>query len=220
MKKLIIVAALMTAFCSMASAQAVKDWARTDRFASANAETTKKPVAVFMGDSITEGWFGQDEAFFTEHNYAGRGISGQTTCQMLVRFRPDVIDLHPKYVVILAGTNDVAQNLGPVDLRTSLANIISMCELAKVNRIKPIICSVPPCGQFSWRKELEPANTIVAFNKMLKAYAESENIPYVDYHKAMKDENNAMIADYTKDGCHPTIDGYKKMESIIVDYLK
>jgi lysophospholipase L1-like esterase len=157
--------------------------------------------------------------FFTSNNYVGRGISGQTTSHMLVRFRRDVVDLHPKYVVIMAGTNDVALNNGEISHENILGNIISMCEIAKANKIKPILCSVLPADRFRWRPQLTPAEDLVKLNKMIQEYAKSARIPYVDYHSVLKDENNALPEKHAADGVHPNLDCYKIMEEIIVKYL-
>ena len=173
-----------------------------------------------MGDSITDFWVDADPDFFTANNFIGRGISGQTTSHMLVRFRRDVIDHHPKYVVILAGTNDIAKNLGEISLENALGNIISMCELARANKIKPLICSVLPCDHFFWRPEVKgQEEEIVRFNDMLKDYAKSAKIPYVDYHSAMKNEKNGLPKEYAEDGCHPTKEGYDVMKRIILEAL-
>ena len=194
-----------------------KDWAKFDRYAAANETVTVQPKAVFMGDSITDGWAQKDEAFFTDNNFVGRGISGQVTSQMLVRFRQDVIDLNPKYVVILAGTNDIALNNGIITHEHIMDNIISMCELAKLHKIKPILCSVLPCDKYLWRLEVEnPAAEVIRLNKMIKEYAESAKIPYVDYHAALSDENGALPVKYSSDHVHPNTDCYKVMEEIIL----
>ena len=207
--------------CMTAGAQSA-DWARTDRYAADNAQVTVRPKAVFMGDSITDNWGNRTHPeFFPEHNFLGRGIGGQTTAQMLLRFRSDVIDLHPKYVVILAGTNDIARNNGPIDHDKIVGNIISMCELAKANRIKPVICSILPAYRYGWRPEVtDAAEQVMEVNAMLEAYAKSARIPYVDYHSAMKDSRNGLPESYAQDGIHPNIDGYAVMEEIILKYLK
>lgn len=198
----------------------IGDWAKFGRYHDANEEVKTAPRVVFMGDSITDFWVNADPDFFTENNFLGRGISGQTTSHMLVRFRRDVIDHHPKYVVILAGTNDIAKNLGDISLENSLGNIMSMCEIAKANKIKPLICSVLPCDFFFWRPEVKnQAEEIVRFNEMLKEYAKSAKIPYVDYHSAMKNENNGLPKKYAEDGCHPTKEGYEVMKRIILEAL-
>lgn len=196
-----------------------QDWAKFGRYEAANDTVKVKPRAVFMGDSITDNWAKKDLDFFTSNNYVGRGISGQTTSHMLVRFRRDVVDLHPKYVVIMAGTNDVALNNGEISHENILGNLISMCEIAKANKIKPILCSVLPADRFRWRPQLTPAEDLVKLNKMIKEYAESAKIPYVDYHSVLKDENNALPEKYAADGVHPNLDCYKIMEEIIVKYL-
>lgn len=198
----------------------VGDWAKFGRYHDANQEVTKTPRVVFMGDSITDFWVNADPEFFTSNNFLGRGISGQTTSHMLVRFRRDVIDHHPKYVVILAGTNDVAKNLGEISPENSLGNIISMCELAKANKIKPIICSILPCNFFYWRPEVKgQEKDIIELNELLKEYAKSAKIPYVDYHSAMKDEKDGLPKAYADDGCHPNKAGYEVMKKIILEYL-
>jgi lysophospholipase L1-like esterase len=179
-----------------------------------------KPEAVFMGDSITEGWVSTDPKFFTDHNFIGRGISGQVTSQMLIRFREDVINLGPKKVIILAGINDIAENQGKISHEKILGNIISMVELAKANKIKVVLCSVLPAYDFWWRAGLQPAEKVVAFNKLLKNYAKKNKIPYVEYFDEMKDERNGLPKLYADDEVHPNLNGYKKMEEILMEILK
>lgn len=196
-----------------------QDWAKFGRYESANAEVTARPVAVFMGDSITDGWASADPGFFTDNNFVGRGISGQTTSHMLVRFRRDVVDLAPKYVLILAGTNDIAKNNGEISLENILGNIISMCEIAKANKIKPIICSVLPADRYGWRPGMKPAKDIAKLNEMLKAYADSEKIRYIDYYSVLTDENGGLPAKHAADGVHPNLSCYKIMEQIVLETL-
>jgi len=197
-----------------------QDWAQFNRYAEQNAQVTTDPKVVFIGDSITEGWAKEDPDFFTGNNFLGRGISGQTTSHMLVRFRRDVIDFSPEYVVILAGTNDVARNNGEISLDNVLGNLISMCELAKANRIKPILCAVLPADGFWWRTEIRPAEDLVRLNSMIKEYAHSAKIPFVDFHTPFKDENGGLPKAYADDGVHPNLHCYKIMEDIILDYIK
>lgn len=208
----------MLAF-SAASAQD-RDWAQFGRYAEANRTVASSPKAVFMGDSITDGWDDADAGFFAYNNIVCRGISGQTTSEMLVRFRQDVIDLHPKYVVIMAGTNDIARNNGYISLENALGNLISMCELARLHKIRPVLCSVPPAAAFGWRPEIKDAAAQVEkLNRMIREYAESERIPYVDYHSAIKDGDGGLPSMYSGDGVHPNKECYNVMESIILKYL-
>ena len=151
----------------------------------------------------------------------GRGISGQTTSEMLVRFRRDVIDLQPQVVVILAGTNDVAENNGKISLQNALGNIKSMCGLARAHKIKPVLCSVLPCDFFHWRKDItDPAKKIIELNAMIRDYAEQEKILYVDYHTAMAKPDGAMIDSLTYDHCHPSAAGYRVMESVVQPIIR
>ena len=165
---------VLTAFMSICiQANAQDDWANLGRYAQANSEVTVQPKAVFMGDSITQCWWDADPNFFTSNNFLCRGISGQTTSHMLVRMRKDVVDLHPKYVVILAGTNDIAKNNGFIEVDDIYGNIVSMCEIAKANKIKPVICSVLPVKQYRWRPEVtDCADRIIRLNSLLKEYAQ------------------------------------------------
>ena len=159
MKKIFTIAAAM---CVALAAHAVKDdWAQLGRYVYQNAQLTKAPDVVFMGNSITDCWADSVPEFFADNNYAGRGISGQVSSQMLVRFRQDVINLKPKAVVILTGTNDIAENNGSMSNEGIMNNIISMCELAKANGITPILCSLLPCDHFYWMKNMNiyPAGT-------------------------------------------------------------
>ena len=166
---------------------------------------------VFMGDSITELWSVVHPSFFSEKSYINRGIGGQTSPQMLVRFRADVIALKPSVVVLLAGANDIAQNTGPSTLEMIANNIFSMVELATANNIKVILCSVLPVFDFYWRQGLEPAGKIVTLNKMIFEYAYTNAIPYVDYYSAMVDEQKGLKSMYSEDGVHPNKAGYEVM---------
>jgi lysophospholipase L1-like esterase len=171
---------------------------------------------VFMGDSITEGWhFTGADGFFNGKPYINRGISGQTSPQMLVRFRQDVIALQPKVVVILAGTNDLAGNTGPMTLEQTEDNLASMADLAAANHIKVVLCSVLPSYDFPWKQGLEPAPKILQINAWIKAYAEQKGYIYVDYHSAMKDARNGLPAALSKDGVHPLPAGYAVMTPLV-----
>ncbi len=214
---------LTLAFTLMSTLFFAQDFANYARYEKENVQVKSQntvPNAVFMGDSITEGWFSNDPKFFTNNNFVGRGISGQTTSQMLLRFREDVINLHPKKVVFLAGTNDIAENNGPISLEKVFGNIVSMAELAKANKIKVVICSVLPAYEYPWRKGLEPANKVIALNKMLKDYAQKNHFTYVDYHTPLKDDKNGLPMELAEDGIHPTKLGYAKMEEILMKVLK
>lgn len=191
------------------------DWANFARYAEMNKIAEKGANAVFMGNSITEGWVGTNPSFFNKNGYIGRGISGQVTAQMLVRFRNDVVALQPKVVVILAGTNDIARNNGYITIQNIMGNIVSMCEIAEANGIDIILCSVLPVESYHWFAEVEPAEAIVQLNHLIRGYAEANNYPYVDFHSVMRDENNGLPDRYATDGVHPTLEGYQLMESII-----
>lgn len=180
----------------------------------ASAEKGTKRI-VFIGDSITEFWKTNHPDFFSNNSYLNRGISGQTTPQMLIRFRADVINLQPHAVVILAGGNDIAGNTGPATLDMIMNNLISMVELAKVNHIQVILCSVLPANHFPWKPNENPAEKIVALNTLIKNYADTNTIFYVDYYSAMVDENKGLIAAYSNDGVHPNKTGYNVMEPLI-----
>jgi lysophospholipase L1-like esterase len=195
-----------------------QDWANFGRYRADN-EKLAPPVkgenrVVFMGNSITDGWVYVDSVFFAGKPYIGRGISGQTTPQMLVRFRSDVIALKPAVVVILAGTNDIAGNTGPSTLEMIMDNIISMSELAKANGIKVVLSSVLPAYDYPWKPGLEPANKIISLNKMIKDYAGKSGSVYLDYFTPMVDERNGLKAAYSEDGVHPNLAGYKIMEPL------
>ena len=202
------------------SSYAQKDWFRFNDYKADNERIIANetyPDVVFMGNSITENWAHFHPEFFTSHNYLGRGIGGQTSAHMLVRFKTDVIDLHPKAVVIMAGTNDVAHNDLWVAPDQVVNNVISMCELAQAHGIIPIISSIPPCKGFVWSPKIEDAaQTIVEINKKLKAYAEANDFVYVDYHTALADKDNAFPTTLSKDGCHPNPDTYYIMEEMVV----
>lgn len=201
-------------------AQNKQDWAGLGKYAEINKTAPKHANAVFMGNSITEGWAKKSPEFFNKNGYICRGASGQVTSQMLLRFRQDVINLSPKCVVILAGTNDIAQNKGYISLENIFGNIVSMCELAKTNGIKVIICSILPVYDYPWRQGLKPAEKIITLNKMLKNYCKNNDIIFADFHSKMKDKVNGLPLEYAKDGVHPTIEGYKVMEKILQPYIE
>ena len=195
-----------------------QDWANLNQFKEKNTEvglpSNSEDRVVFMGNSITQGWGDLCPEFFENPNYINRGIGGQTSPQMLVRFRQDVIKLFPKVVIILAGTNDIAGNTGPSSLEMIEDNLYSMAELAKANNIEVVLCSVVPVYDYPWKTGLEPAGKIIELNKRIKKYADTHNIVYADYFSAMVDERNGLMAKYTKDGVHPNLAGYKVMAPI------
>ena len=216
MKKLNFVIILLLMFSAQYSIG--QDWANLNRFKNENANQVL-PVpgekrVVFMGNSITEGWINLHPEFFAGKFYINRGISGQTTPQMLLRFRADVIKLKPKVVIILAGTNDIAGNSGPSTLEMIEDNIISMAQLAKANDIKVIICSVLPVYDYPWKTGLKPAEKIIELNKLIKSYASKSDIIYLDFFSAMVDERNGLMPEYSKDGVHPNEAGYNVMEPL------
>lgn len=216
MKRILLL--LVVSFLTFSVNAQQKDWAKFGRFAEANKAVAESPDAVFMGNSITEQWASFDPEFFSQNNFVGRGISGQTTSEMLVRMRQDVIGLKPKAVVIMAGINDIAMNNGYIALENIFGNIVSMCELAKANNIKVILCSVTPCLQFRWRKELEPAQPIRDLNQMIKEYAAANKIAYVDYHSALTTPEGGMPEKWSKDGCHVNLECYRSvMEPLVCD---
>jgi lysophospholipase L1-like esterase len=168
---------------------------------------------VFMGDSITEGW--HLDASFPGKPYINRGISGQTTPQMLVRFRQDVIALQPKVVVILAGTNDIAGNTGPETLEEIEDNLASMADLAHANGIRVVLCSILPAFDYWWAPGMTPAPKIVAVNTWMKGYAADHGYVYVDFHSAMKDERDGLPPTLSKDGVHPLPAGFAAMTPLV-----
>ena len=202
------------------------DWANLNRYKQENLildpPLENEDRVVFMGNSITEGWKTVDPDFFTENQFINRGISGQTTPQMLIRFRQDVVNLKPKIVVILAGTNDIAGNTGPSTLEMIEDNIFSMAEIAKTNNIKVILCSVLPVFDYPWKQGINPSEKIIELNKRIKTYSQNNQVVYVDYFSEMAEENNGLKKEYSKDGVHPNVDGYKVMKPIIekaINYL-
>lgn len=170
---------------------------------------------VFMGNSITEAWGRVNPDFFEGKSYINRGISGQTTPQMLVRFRADVVNLKPKVVVILAGTNDIAENTGPSTLEMIENNIASMVEIAKANKIKVVLCSVLPAYDYPWKPGLNPSEKIVNLNKWIKDHATKNGISYVDYFTPMADERNGLKKEFSEDGVHPNQKGYVVMTPLV-----
>ena len=214
MKKLKLVLAflLCTFIGELSQAQ---DWANLGRYRDDNVKIgLPKPGenrVVFMGNSITDFWIKNFPNYFSDNGYIDRGISGQTTPQMLVRFRADVIHLKPAVVTILAGTNDIAGNTGPSTLEMIADNIFSMAELAKSNGIKVILSSVLPVYDYPWKRGLNPAEKIIKLNEMIKEYADSHDMLYLDYFSSMVDSRKGMKTEYSEDGVHPNKAGYEVM---------
>lgn len=201
------------------NAQSAVDFANLTRYKDENTNilsSKKKVDVVFMGNSITEGWVKSHPEFFSENNYTGRGISGQTTSQMLLCFQNDVVALHPKLVIINAGINDIAQNTGIYEPDFTFNNIKAMADIAQKNGIKVIITSVLPAAEFPWRKEVtDVPQKVDALNKRLKQYADNNKLIFVDYNTAMRDSKGGMREGLSKDGIHPVPAGYAIMEPMI-----
>jgi lysophospholipase L1-like esterase len=194
------------------------DWANLARFRDENIKiglpASGEKRVVFMGNSITEGWSRLDSGFFSGKPYINRGISGQTTPQMLLRFRPDAINLKPAVIVILAGINDIAGNTGPSTPEMIEDNLASMVELAKVHGVSVVLSSVLPAYDFPWRPGMQPAEKVVQLNIWIKKFAENNGCVYLDYFSPMADERHGLKAELTVDGVHPNLAGYKVMEPL------
>ena len=219
MKKIIVTLLLSGTSLVMTAQQKLNEMVNLERYAKDDQEILhqkdKKIDVVLIGNSITEGWVYQDSTFFKTNNYVGRGISGQTSPQLLLRFRQDVLDLKPKAVVINIGTNDIAENTGAYNPKFTLDNIKSMAELAQANGIKVILSAVLPVGKYPWSPEIKDVpQKIDELNKNIKAYASEKKFPYIDYNTAMRDEKGAMRAGLADDGVHPNMSGYVIMEKL------
>ena len=181
---------------------------------------SKKDRVVFMGDSITEGWSQLDPVFFSKSNYINRGIGGQTTPQMLIRFKPDVIDLDPSLILLLAGTNDIAGNTGSSTIKMITDNLFSMAELAKANGIKIALSSILPVYNYPWNENIiKPYKTISKINSSLKDYVRKNDLLYIDYFDQMVNKKEGLKSEYTTDGVHPSVEGYKVMSRIANEFI-
>jgi lysophospholipase L1-like esterase len=201
-----------------------QDWANLERYKNDNTEIGFPKLGeervVFMGNSITDFWINNFPNYFSNNGYINRGISGQTTPQMLVRFRSDVINIKPDAVIILAGTNDIAGNTGPSSLEMIADNIFSMSELATSNGIKVILCSVLPVYDYPWKPGLNPSIKIIKLNEMIKNYSDNHKIFYLDYYSSMVDDRKGMKAGYSQDGVHPNKSGYEVMMELCSKAIK
>ena len=200
-----------------------QDWSNLNRYKLDNTQLGSplehEKRVVFMGNSITQGWSVLFPEFFEGKPYINRGISGQTTPQMLIRFRADVIALEPKVVLILAGINDIAGNTGPSDVTMITNNIMSMAELAKNNNIHVIISSILPAKDFSWKPGMNPPPKILAVNTIIEKFANDNGMIYLDYYSSMVDEDNALKKEYGYDGVHPNKEGYQVMSLLAEDAI-
>ncbi|WP_026934771.1 SGNH/GDSL hydrolase family protein [Christiangramia echinicola] len=200
-----------------------QDWPELKRYREANQEIINGenwPSVVFMGNSITEGWVKTHPEFFQKNNYLGRGISGQTSPQMLIRFTADVLDLTPEVVVILAGTNDIAANTGFSSVKMISDNIKAMAMLAKQENIKVVLSSVLPVYDYPWRPGLEPVAKIEELNSWIKNYAKENGHIYLDYFNHLSDDKKGMKKIYSEDGVHPNTQAYEVMEPLAKAAIK
>ena len=200
------------------------DWANFKKYEADNNKV-EPPIknetrAVFMGNSIFEGWIRLRPEFFSGKPYFDRGISGQTTPQMLLRMYDDVIALQPDIMVLKAGINDIAENNASYNPDHTLDNIKAMAQLARFNKIKVILCSVLPASDFRWRPGLQPGDKVIALNEAIKKFATENKFYYLDLYSAVVDDNKGMRKEYASDGVHPTVEGYKVMEPLLEDAIR
>ena len=200
------------------------DWANLSYYWEDNEQLAKKPIAedliIFMGDSITEEWGREYPDFFQSQSYINRGIGGQTTPQMLIRFKQDVVLLNPKTVVLLAGTNDIAGNTGPSSIDMICNNIFSMADIAHENGIRIIICSILPVFEYPWAEHIKNVpDTIEEINNKLKSFTKKNGMVYLDYYSQMVDSNRGLMGKYTTDGVHLNLKGYKVMSRVVKEVL-
>ena len=237
MKKFIVCLFAVSALMS-ANAQPAQDWANFKRYEKANIEvkqlSQEQRKVVFMGNSITDNWYSRHGEFFKENGYIGRGIGGQTTYQMVLRFYEDVINLKPKAVVINGGTNDIALNNHPYVEDRTFQNICTMAQMAKQNKFKVILTSITPCEKYVWRPEVTDAiDKIKSLNARIKEYARKNKFEYVDYYEALVEVDvngnptgrmrpglSDKKSDGTDEGCHPNVAGYEIMEPLVKAAIK
>lgn len=220
----IIIAALFSICHLMVQSQNVdaRQFANIEKYDKDNSVLNKdSDLVVFIGNSITEGWVNVMPNFFKKNNYIGRGIGGQTSAQLLLRFRNDVLALKPKLVVINIGTNDIAENTGPYNEDFTVNNIASMIELAEFSGIKVVLASVLPAASFTWRPQiLKPAEKILKLNETLKKMAAHYQIPYLDYHSKLKNAESGLDFEMANDGVHPTLSCYEIMADLATTLIQ
>lgn len=202
----------------------VGDWAKFSKYADDNARVAQLPDScrrvVFMGNSITYFWNERHPQFFADNGFICRGISGQTTYQFLLRFRNDVVGLHPQTVVLMGGINDIAENTHVYDEERTLGNLVSMAEIARANGIEVILCSVLPANHIYWLDTIrDVSEKVIHLNERIRSYAEANGIPYVDYYSVLVGDDGAMKDGYAADTLHPTPEAYTIMEQTILPYL-
>ena len=221
MKKILMLCLAVLAFCTGAQAQKI---ARLHRYAEANAALPPAdgPRVVLFGDSITDGWPGQRPEFFAENGFIGRGIGGEETANMLIRFRADVLDIGATVMVFLGGINDIAQNLGdPYNEDATYSNIVSMIDLCWQNGVRPVICSLLPSYHFRWREEVTDSfEKVYSLNARLKAYCDRHGVTFVDYCSVLAGPDGKILEAYSGDTVHPNAAGYERMEKLLLDTLK
>lgn len=221
MKKFVLLMMLMSASAGLSFGQKL---VHLDRYAADNAAlpSAKGERVVLLGDSITDGWASSRGDFFRETGFIGRGISGEVTAQMLLRFRADVLDIGATTVVILAGINDIARNLGDEYSEDATpGNLQSMVELARVHGVRPVLCSLLPSTRFFWRTEITDVfEKVVSLNARIKAYCAAEDILYVDYFTLLAGPDGPILPDYAPDTVHPNAAGYARMECFLLECLK
>lgn len=227
MKLNVVILIMLLLHCSILKSQENQmenDWPDLGRYREENRKiglpAEGEDRIVFMGNSITEGWGRACPDFFSKKSYINRGISGQTTPQMLLRFRADVIKLKPSVVVILAGINDIAGNTGPSTPEMIQDNLASMAELARAHGISVILCSVLPARDFPWRPGLEPAGKVIEINKWIRSYAQKNGHTYLDFFSAMADTDGGMKSGYSNDEVHPTEAGYRVMGTLAGEAIR
>lgn len=194
------------------------DWPNLKRFQKENEEIMKNSndKIVFMGDSITEGWSVSDPDFFKKNNFINRGIGGQTTPQMLIRFKQDAIRLKPNMIIINGGTNDIAQNTGPSTHEMIVDNITSMAEICLKNMIAVCLSTITPVYSYSWNEKIKNVpEKISLVNSLLEEYSVQNNLPFIDYYSAMVNGQKGLMSAYGIDGVHPTKEGYKVMADVL-----